>query len=166
MDSDILEILYTKYYHIAYLYTLSLCKNNQLAEDIVSDAFVKAYLGLENNIYNFKWWLLLVCKNLFIDNYRKSKKFSDQPIDDIEFLSPEETIETELILKEKNLMLYRCIMRLQNNYREILILHYFTGISLIEISRIMNLSASNTKTLIHRARKKLKQELEANGYEF
>ena len=54
MEPDILEMLYRKYYQSAYTYTLSLCKNKAIAEDIVSEAFVKAFVGVENDNKNFK----------------------------------------------------------------------------------------------------------------
>ena len=44
MDANILEELYHKYYRSAVLYCIGLCGIQQLAEDIATDAFVKAYL--------------------------------------------------------------------------------------------------------------------------
>ena len=50
MDADVWEELYRKYYRSAVLYCIGLCGTEQLAEDIATDAFVKAYLSLPNNV--------------------------------------------------------------------------------------------------------------------
>ncbi|MPW24314.1 hypothetical protein GC105_00710 [Alkalibaculum sp. M08DMB] len=63
-------------------------------------------------------------------------------------------------------MLYQEIIALQTNYREVLILFYFGDLSIQSISDITNYSISNTKTLLSRARRKLKENLEGKGYEF
>lgn len=166
MHKDILEQLYKKYYHTAYIYVLSLCKDSHLAEDIVSDAFVKAYLSFPDKNTNFKYWLLVVCRNLFLDFARKKNRFSDEDILQFSNTLKTESFESCVITSERNRILYKGIMCLPKNYREILILHYFSGLSLFEISKILNLSPGNIKTTIFRARVKLKSILEENGYEF
>ena len=54
MNSEILEDLYKKYYNIAYIYTFSLCRNKETAEDIASAAFEKAYLTLNDKNKDFQ----------------------------------------------------------------------------------------------------------------
>lgn len=46
MDADLLETLSRKYYSAACAYCTALCGDVHLAQDIASDAFVKAYLSL------------------------------------------------------------------------------------------------------------------------
>jgi RNA polymerase sigma-70 factor (ECF subfamily) len=164
MHSDILDLLYQKYYKDAYIYTLSLCKNKVTAEDIVSDAFIKAFITMNKDENRFKFWLLIVCRNLWIDKVRKEKHLSyNEP--DIDIYSQVNT-EMQLINKERNQILYNCIMSLQKNYSEILILHYYLNLSLYDIAKIMNLTENNTRILIYRARNKLKSKLEEIEYEF
>ena len=43
MKSDIIDLLFSQYYNEALLYTVSLCRNRTVAEDIVSNAFFKAH---------------------------------------------------------------------------------------------------------------------------
>ena len=73
MKQDVIEELFIKYYNDALLYTLSLTKNYPLAEEIVSDAFYTA-LKTADEVHNFKAWLLKVCRNLFLNSLRKSKR--------------------------------------------------------------------------------------------
>ena len=103
MDADVLEELYHRYYRSAVLYCISLCGTQQLAEDIATDAFVKAYLSLPNDVTSFRYWLMKVCKNLWIDYLRKhSREVSDEYLPEI---SDGITPETSYILNERN----RCL---------------------------------------------------------
>ena len=72
-ETEILEQLYRRYYSAAYLYCLSLCGDGHTAQDLVSDAFVKAYLSLPEEVPSFRYWLFRVCKNLWIDHCRKAQ---------------------------------------------------------------------------------------------
>jgi len=166
MQSEIIDMLYRKYYHSSYLYIFSLCKNKEIAEDIVSQAFEKAYLSLDDEKHGFQYWLLVVCKNLWLDYLRKNKKVMQNKDEDCEYVSPTPTPELEYIKKEQSRIIYECLLLLPSKYREILSLHYYSNIPLTEISIIMGLTNSNAKTLVHRARAKLKNILEEYEYEF
>jgi len=165
LDKDILEELYKKYYNTAYLYTLSLCKSKELAEDIIADAFVKAFVSL-NEAKSFKYWLLVVCRNLWIDSLRKQKKLSKLPLEDIVLESGDEKLDYKLLLTERNRYIYTSISKLSETYKEVLILFYYGELSIAEISKLTKITPMNVKTLLHRGRKKLKEILEEKDHEF
>ena len=79
MKNDELKEVYYKLYQQLFLYALSLTKNKADAEDLVSNAFVKAILSFDHG--DIKPWLYKVLKNEFY-NYRKRKK---RIIEDYEF---------------------------------------------------------------------------------
>ncbi len=166
MQPDLLELLYRKYYKATYLYTISLCKQKELAEDIVSQAFEKAYLSLKGEKLGFQYWLLTVCKHLWLDYLRKNKRIRLEYEQELEGTSPNLTPESEFLKKEKDELVFECLLQLPPKYREILTLHYYADIPIKEIAILMGLSNSNAKTLIHRARMKLKKILEEQDYEF
>ena len=66
-----------------------------------------------------------------------------------------------IIEKEEYVALYEAIADLKENYREVVLLYYFDGLSVSEISNITGQSTDNVKVLLFRARAKLKQLLEA-----
>ena len=76
MNADSIEKFYRLYSKDVYIYTFSLCKNEQLAEDIMQEAFLKGILSLGDDHENVKAWLFMVCRNLWIDYIRKNKKLS------------------------------------------------------------------------------------------
>ena len=73
LKNDELEILYKKYSLELYIYALSLCKDNDLSQDLVSETFFKALLSIEYSQGYIKYWLFRVCKNLYLDHLRKNK---------------------------------------------------------------------------------------------
>ena len=158
--NDQMEKLYIKYHKELYLYAFSLCKNHHLAQDLTSDTFFKAYLSLDNKNH-IKYWLFRVCKNLFLDFTKLNREYSSSIIIE-NTLSNYETPLDKIIESEASKNLYNLIINLNQSYKEILILYYFCGFSLEEISKAGNTTEGAAKTMLFRARKKLKKEMEEN----
>ncbi len=166
MDSEILEQLYVRYYKSALLYTLSLCGNRENAEEIVADAFVKAYLSFSKDHTSFQYWLLRVCRNLWIDNLRRQKRIADDSHNELLNIADDNTPEANLLRDERLVTLYRCIRLLPKKEQELLILHYFSKLPLREIALMYQVTPGSIKTRIFRARQNLKKLMEDNGYGF
>lgn len=157
-----LKKLYIKYHRELYLYAFSLCREHHLAQDLTSETFFKAILYIDDNVKYIKYWLFRVCKNLFLDYVRKDKEFSNtDELEDI--LTIEETPLDKVINSEEKRHLYNLIISLRPAYKEILILYYYCDFTLKEISETTGLTNGATKTLLFRARKKLKTELEGKN---
>lgn len=159
--NDQMEKLYTKYHRELYLYAFSLCKNHHLAQDLTSDTFFKAYLSLNDADY-IKYWLFRVCKNLYLDFIKLNREYNSENIIE-NTLSNYETPLDKVIESEQNKYLYNLIINLNESYKEILILYYFCGFSLKEISKSRNTSEGAAKTMLFRARKVLKNEMEGEN---
>lgn len=159
MLGEQLEKLYIRYYRELYFYALSLCKDYHMAQDLASDTFYKAILSLDINESYIKYWLFRVCKNLFLDYVRQDKDYSDNDKLDNLMISDETPLDKLIEIEEKK-KLYQLIMKLPPSHREVLILFYFCDFSVKEISKSTGLTESNTKVLLFRARKRLKNQLE------
>ncbi|NCC79929.1 MAG: RNA polymerase sigma factor [Clostridia bacterium] len=157
-----MEELYRKYHKEVYLYAYSLCKDHHNAQDLTSDTFFKAYLSIDDVSY-IKYWLFRVCRNLYLDSIRKQREYSREDISD-KVQSPEVDILDQIIETEEKRQIYDLVIRLSDSYREILILYYYCGFSVKDISSNHSISESSVKTTLYRARKKLRRELEeGNG---
>ena len=159
MKSDIIDLLFSQYYNEALLYTVSLCRNRTVAEDIVSNAFFKALTMSDDSIRDFKPWLLTVCRNEFISLCRKNSRFTGEEIPEDYADSREDVIE-HIIRREEYRSLYRAIALLPEAQREAVTLFYFSGLSVKSISEITGKSETNTKVLLCRARDKLRKIME------
>lgn len=162
MKNDQIEELYIKYYRELYLYAYSLCKDYYLAQDLTSDTFFKAYLSLDKDVDYFKYWLFRVCKNLYFDYLKKHK--GQSTLDNIEdFQISYETPLNKILESEEKKRIFNLIINLKETYKEILILHYYCGFSIKDISKTKNITENAAKTLLFRARSKLKKELEGEN---
>lgn len=159
VKNDEFEVLYNRYSAELYIYALSLCKDHHLSQDLVSETFFKALLSIENSQGYIKYWLFRVCKNLYLDHLRKNKYLQDIEIS-IGKLSVEDNTLDKFILNEDRRKIYYEILKLQTSYKEIIILYYYCNFTLQEISSIVGISQGAARTLLFRARKKLKIVLE------
>ena len=80
MDKDIFEQLYRQHYAAALLYAQGLCRSRPLAEDMVQEAFCRAWLALPDGVVSFRSWLFRVLQNLIIDHLRRQKHLSDEDV--------------------------------------------------------------------------------------
>ncbi len=162
METEILEQLYRRYYSAAYLYCLSLSGDAHTAQDIVADAFVKAYLSLPDAVPSFRYWLFRVCKNLWIDQCRK-KQYTTGP-ESLEFIPDPNTPESIYLQNEQKRALWAALNALPPKDRELITLHYFSGLPLNEIAPLMGKSHEAVRQRMVRLRTKLRQEMEDQGY--
>lgn len=155
---DITDELYKKHYRGALLYVYSLCGNYHIAEDIVSESFYRALISYTDTEDRFKFWLFRVCKNAYIDYFRRNK--NKTTLDDE--LQDDTDIAEEVIAQEKYRSLYHAVELLAPDFQEVITLFYFNEMSISEISVIMNKNPTSVKVTLHRARKKLREILEVD----
>ncbi len=160
MIKDQLEKLYIEYNRELYLYAVSLCRNHHQAQDLVSETFYKAMLSFDSDTIYFKFWLFRVCKNLYIDKVRKNRELENLSED---FLTTKETPLDKIVDNEERVKLYHMVISLSSAYREIIILYYYCDFTIKEISETTGMTEGAAKTLLFRARKKLKIRLEAEN---
>lgn len=163
MESELLEELYRKYHTGAILYCTALCGDTHLAQDIVADAFVKAYLTLPEKIPSFRYWLLRVCKNLWCDHLRKQRRLL--PEEAMQGLHDGVTPETAYLRSEQMRCLWKAVSKLPSLDRELLILHYFSKVPLQEIAPLVGKSYEAVRQRMTRLRQTLRKEMEEQGYD-
>ena len=159
MKPDIVDKLFSEYYNEALLYTVSICRNKTVAEDIVSNAFFKALMLSDDSIKSFKPWLFTVCRNEYISQYRKNSRIDKEELSEELADNRDEIIET-IIRKEEYRSLYRAIELLPDTQREIITLFYFSNLSVKDIAGIIGKSEINVKVQLFRARERLKNLME------
>ena len=164
MEADILEALYREHYSAALLYCMALCGDDQLSQDLTADAFIKAYLSLPDRIPSFRWWLLRVCKNLWIDHLRRQKKeLGSNPLD---LAAAPDNPESIYITRERSRVLWAALGTLPAQDRELIALHYFSGLTLREASRLLELPYTAARQRMVRLRQTLKHYMEEQGNGF
>ena len=160
MDERLIAELYDKYREEILLYVYSLCHSLEAAEDITQEVFVKAILSMPKDHENFRAWLYTVARNLTYNHSRKNKNKAKA----VEELKHEPTFEADIsekvVMKEQYRELYEAIGKLNESYREILIMQYFSNMQLKEVAEVLGITHGNARILAHRARSKLKELME------
>lgn len=161
MKGQSLDQLYRRYYSQLYLYAFSLCKNSHQAQELCSDVFYKALLSCWEDDGSPLYWLLRVCKNSYIDQWRRQQRRQDLPLEALPSPPEEDPLE-QLLRREEQRELYEALLTLPPRSREALLLHYFQDLPLKEVAAILGLSPGGARTLLYRARLQLRQKLSPN----
>lgn len=164
LDNRILSELYNAYAREIYLYLYSLCKDAQLAEDLMQESFCKAILALSSEHTNMRAWLYTVARNLCLNELKKRNRESYD--NNLHSLSDSVSDAAEhLISEERSKAVFKALSRLELRRREILQLQYFSGFTLKSAAKFLGLSYDNARVLSHRAKQELKKHLKEDGYE-
>lgn len=151
-----LEDVYKHYMNDLYRYLYSLSKNHHVAEDLVQEAFYRAYLTLADyEINNIKAWLFKVAYHAFIDYQRKNKKtfLTDEIKENVD--RRENTPESKMLEKESFLLLMEDLKCLKEIEKQAVLLCDLNELSYQEAAGILNIKLNTLKSHISRGRKKL-----------
>jgi len=163
------EIL-ARYRGSIYNMLYKMVRNREETEDLVQEAFIKAFSALAtfNEEYAFSTWLFKIAINNSIDHFRKKKlrTFSmDMPIESKdgqikrEFSDSSFLPDDPLLSKEKNRLIEEAIASLPEKYRISIVLRHHEEKSYEEISQILGIPLGTVKARIFRAREMLKKQL-------
>ena len=149
------------------LYLNGFVRNIQLAEELAEDTFV--ILGTkkpkDKGIGSFKTWLYTIGRNTAINALKRRARRLEISLDECKQLTrDEEDLETAYIKKEQKITVHRALKKLKPEYHQILWLVYFEEFSHKEAAAVMKKSVHNVDTLVYRARKSLKTQLETEGF--
>ncbi len=135
-----------------------------LAEDLVSESFLRIweYLQKEEKEIeeSFQALLYKIARNLITDHYKR-KSSQELLIDDDfkDFLSSQ-LVKDEISSKEDAEEVHRALVRVKEEYQNVIIWYYIEDLSVPDIAKMMEKSQGAVRVLIHRGLRALKRELE------
>lgn len=164
-EDDAFTELIERYKNLVFSIILRKIPNNELAQDLAQDVFIKIYKNLESysESYAFSTWVMRIASNCVIDYYRK-KKIETASIEDYEgVLQAQSTPESEYEKKEERELVNRLIEDLPEIYKLPLEMFHMRELSYTEIAERLGVPLSKVKNRIFKGRKILKEKiLEAN----
>ena len=156
-----LEKLYLCIKDYVFGYALSILKNTHDAEDVLQDCCIAIYQSAHLYRSNGKpmAWIFTITRNLCLEILRGRSRISDLPEEDWEpYLKSNEHISPE-----DRLVLEHCVQDLQDDEREILLLHIFSGLKHREIAGLTGRPLSTVLSKYHRALKKMRVIMKEGG---
>lgn len=143
-DLSAIEVLINKHRRKVYTYILLTIKNQQLAEDLFQETFIKVIQSLRGGKYKdngkFLSWVIRIAHNLIIDHFRKEKQMNTLSNDDSEvdlFNSKklsDSNIEELIIDSQIKSEIRVLINELPDDQREVVLLRHYGGLSFKEIA--------------------------------
>lgn len=161
-DPEAFGAVYDAYVKQIYRFIYFKVSSAEQAEDLTSEAFLKAwqYLKEKRDVPNLQALLYSVARSVVIDHYRATvcergtvsldETIADERTDvaSEKFLKDMETkFDTTLVLEK--------LRHLKDEYRDVVIMRYLDEMSTGEIATVLGKNASNVRVLLHRATKAL-----------
>ena len=163
-DEEAFSLLFEKYYGLLVNYGKTLNSESEIVKDCIQDVFVDIW-NYRNNLNEarvVKAYLLSSVRKRIVRLHERNYIFSNTiNIDSIDFLH-EYSIEDRLIADETMAKSVKKINKLINSLpprqSEALYLRYHQGLTVDQVSEVLNINYQSTKNLLHRAILQLRRE--------
>lgn len=166
-NEDAFNELYARYHKLVRYIAFQLTKNHADTEEIVQEVFVQVYKSIDSlkEPEQIKGWISRITYSKVKMQFRKHK---DRGIDDelVDVLNKKEEDRYDFV-PMKNMhytsdkeVLDNCLLNLKENFREVLILYYFSQLSIKEIAELTQTPVGTVKSRLLYAKQYLKDEVE------
>jgi RNA polymerase sigma-70 factor (ECF subfamily) len=168
-DEDAFGVLVRRYQRRLTAFLSQLVGDMELARELSQEAFVRAWSALErfNPKYRFSTWLFRIAHNLGIDQLRRRRLLTtplyrtDSEGDEVEVVVPDLDKDPLGHLENRALAseLREVIDGLRPEYRELVLLRHFGGLSYQEIADFTEMPLGTVKNKLFRAHSVLRKAL-------
>lgn len=149
-SNEAFDTLLKRYKDRIYSYIFRVVKNDDTANDIFQETFVKAIMTIKQGRYTengkFPAWITRIAHNLIIDFYRqeKSENMQSTDLEDVNVLNRKElcesTIEDIMVADQITSDVKQLISELPDLQREVLNMRYYQNLSFKEIAELTGVS--------------------------
>ena len=156
-DAEAFRYFLREYKDMAFTVAVSIVKDEFLAQEIVQDAFVKAFKGLKsfNKKSTFRTWFYRIVINEAFMCLKKLKKEIVEFGDDNKNYVADESALLSLREEEQAYLINEALKKLPAKESLALRLFYLQEESIKEVCEVTGWSEANTKVILHRARKNM-----------
>ena len=171
-ETHLFEIVMRRYNQRLYRVARAILRNDSEAEDVMQDAYVRAYEHLDQfaGRAKFSTWLTRIAVHEALMRRRRGNRYQDlQPMSEREedpmegfpsmALNPEQQASTSQIRG----LLEEAVEQLPEAYRAVFMLRDVEEMNTIETATVLDLTEENVKVRLHRARALLRKSLFAKA---
>ncbi len=160
-EQEAYEVLVKRYQRAVIASAVSITHNGFMAEDAAQDAFVTAWMKLDtlNEPAKFASWVCAIAKNCAANMLRRYRSF--MPLEDVENydISGDNSVAELYEKDEEREELRKSVDRLPEKVKTVIHMHYFEGLSIVDIAERMCISEGTVKSQLHDGRKRIRKEL-------
>lgn len=149
-SNEAFDALLSRYQNNVYSYIFRIVKDQEVADDIFQETFVKIITTVRQGRYvdtgRFAAWMMRIARNLIIDYFRQEKSSNTVSIDlgDTDVLNRRDfsdgTIEDSMIVDQIHSDVRKLMESLPETQREVLEMRFFKDMSFKEIAETTNVS--------------------------
>lgn len=163
-DENAFRLLLERYRERLTLFLDSYVHNLSDAEELMIDAFAVAASGTAKfrGKSSFKTWLYGIGRNLAKNHLRKHRLRPDA-LSENTAAAP---ADYEILQEERHSQLYAALAKIGEDYRQVLYLLYFEGLSEAETAAVTGKSRKQIYNLVSRGKSALRAELERMGFDY
>ena len=156
--------LYKLYCNAMLLVAHRYVKDRFIAEDIMQDAFIKAFRKIEcyKNEVPFGAWLKRIVINQSIDHLKKNKLELVSINEEVYKKEDEQDWQVECTISVEGIV--NVIKSLKEKYRLVLCLYLLEGYDHKEIAQVLNITENTSRTHLLRGKRILKEQLKSTSY--
>ncbi len=169
-ETALFEILIRRYNPFLYKTGMSYGYTHADTQDLMQETFISAYLNLMKfeNRSTFKTWIIrIMLNNCFQKRHRSGYKLeikdkyliNEKSIPMHSSYQEPDTTKT-LIDRELAVIIEHSLLQIPMDYRLVFSLRQMSGLDVAETAEVLNITESNVKTRLHRAKSMLRKEIE------
>ena len=148
--------IYTDFYGKVLGYLKKQLGDTETAEDIASEVFIKVYEKLDSfdeSRASLSTWIFTITRNKLTDHFRTRRVMSEIP----ETYADENDIEENYCNSEMLETLADALERLEARERDIIVMRYYSKLTMKEIAERMDISYAYVKVLHNKALSQLRK---------
>jgi RNA polymerase sigma-70 factor (ECF subfamily) len=159
-DKNKFEYIYEKYKRLLWTKAYDILKDYELAEDAVSEAFIRAYKHMHKigdpDAGQSVSYLVTIVRNVAINLYHKEKRVT--PVDVTEHDEADDfDLENLVTTRDEAVEALKLVNRLGDEQKAVFLLKYAHDMSHREIARALGITENNVTVRLYRAKTKLLQ---------
>ena len=170
-DNEAFKIVVDTWQDMVYNTVVGILQNAEDAEDVSQEVFIQIYESIKSfkGDSKFSTWIYRIAVSKSLDHLRKKKRKKrfafiqslfgkdEEPVyDPPDFFHPGVALEN----KENAAVLFKAIAALSQNQNIAFVLNKVEGLSYQQISEVMQITEAAVDSLLHRAKKNLREDLE------
>ena len=156
------EQIYQTYFRDVFLYLRSLSANEDIAEEMTQETFVKALKSIDtfDGSRDIRAWLFTIAKNTYFTFCKRRKIYADkEPTEDI--VDTRSDFIEQFSDEESALHIHRFLHDMEEPYKEVFSLRVFGELPFENIGLLFGKSSGWARVTFYRAKKQILQHMEA-----
>ncbi len=161
--SEQFSLIYDQYIEKIYRFVYLKVNSRELAEDITSRVFMKAWEAYNKPatpIANMSGFLYQISRNMVIDHYRGRERATTVSFENVPPIADIRTnVHERAAINADIEQVKSALQNIKKDYQDVLILHYLEDMPVAEVAAILGKSEGSVRVMVHRGLNALKDQM-------